>query len=316
MVSVVIPNWNGVEHLDLCFASLYKQTYKDIDIILVDNNSSDTSVKFTRKNYPDIKILQMDRNTGFAKAVNEGINFSLNYPEIEYILILNNDIECDENFIEEMLKGFTTKDTGSVACKMLNFYNRMMIDDAGDFIKKKGSPYARGHGEIDQGQYDEEGFILGACGGAAIFKKEVFDEVGLFDEDFFAYYEDIDFSLRLQLGGYKCFYNPKAVCYHKRGATTKDATGFQTMLCEKNLVALRVKNYPFRILLKYLPYFFFVRFRRYNRFRTEQSSKVFWSAVKGYFKGLKELPGSLSKRKKIQKNMKVKPEYIESLFTP
>ena len=314
MISVVIPNYNGESHLKECLESLYRQSYKDFKIYLVDNNSSDNSVAFTKRNFPDVEVLSLDSNTGFAKAVNTGIKNSLDNEKIEYIVLLNNDIKCDINFLNELLSGFKTKNTGSVTCKMLNYYNRDIIDDAGDFIKKKGSPYARGHSEKDIGQYDTEEFIWGACAGAAVYKREVFDKVGFFDEDFFAYYEDVDFNFRMQLAGYKCYYNPKAVCFHKRGETFKDKTGLETMLCEKNLVALRIKNYPINILLKWIPYFLVVRIRRYYGFIRNYSYKVFWSAVKGYLKGLTEIPKSLAKRRKIQRQMKVTPEYIESIF--
>ncbi|MBL7129406.1 MAG: glycosyltransferase family 2 protein [Ignavibacteria bacterium] len=314
MVSIIIPNYNGISHLKECFDSLRTQTYKNFKIHLVDNNSSDDSVKFTNENFPEIETVSLDSNTGFAKAVNTGIKYSLKDGKIKYIVLLNNDIECDKNFVSELLSGFKTNDTGSVASKMLNYYNRDIIDDAGDFIKKKGSPYARGHSEKDIGQYDKEEFIWGACAGAAIYKREVFNEIGLFDEDFFAYYEDVDFNFRMQLVGYKCYYNPKAVCFHKRGETFKDMTGLETMLCEKNLVALRIKNYPLNILLKWIPYFLVVRIRRYYGFIRNYSYKVFLSAVKGYLKGLTEIPKSLTKRRKIQRQMKVTPDYIENLF--
>lgn len=310
MISIVIPNYNGMEHLETCYNSLSKQTYKDFEIILVDNNSKDDSVKFTEKNYPDIKILKVNYNSGFAKAVNGGIKISIG----EFTLLLNNDTECKEDFLEEMLKGFRDKDTGSVACKMINFYDRSIIDDAGDFIKLKGSPYARGHGEQDIGQYDRHKYIFGACAGAAMYKREIFYELGFFDEDFFAYYEDVDMSFRMQIAGYKCYYNPKAVCYHKRGATTKTMTGFETMLCEKNLIAVRLKNYPFLTLLKCSPYFMIVRIKRYYNFLTKHSSSLFMSAVKGYFKGLLEIPKSLRKRKFIQKSRTVSSEYLENIL--
>ena len=162
-----------------------------------------------------------------------------------------------------MLNGLVTNDTGFVASKMLNYYNRSIIDDAGDGIKMIGSPFARGHGEEDKGQYDTPGFILGACAGAALYKREVFEAAGFFDEDFFAYYEDIDFSLRLQIAGYKCYYNPKAICYHKRGATTNNIPGFQVKLCERNLILLRIKNYPLGLYIRLYPLFFIGRLKRY-----------------------------------------------------
>jgi len=314
LISIVIPNYNGLSHLELCYDSLRNQSYKEFKIILVDNNSADDSVKYTEKNYPEVIILKLNANTGFSFAVNKGIKSSLENPECKFVLLLNNDTECDKYFLEELLNGFKDEQTGSVACKMLNFYNRNIIDDAGDFIKKKGSPYARGFEETDTGQYDNTEFIFGACAGAAIYRREVFDKIGYFDNDFFAYYEDVDFSFRLQLSGYKCFYNPKAVCYHKRGATTSSKSGFQTMLCEKNLIALRIKNYPFSTLIKWFPYFFMIRFVRYYRFYRDHSSELLWSAIKGYFKGLYEVPKSFKKRIEIQKLKKVSTVYLESLF--
>ena len=314
MIYIIIPNFNGLAHLELCYDSLRKQSYKEFRIVLVDNNSSDDSVKFTEEKYPEVKILKLDFNTGFSVAVNEGIKYSIGNPDCKYILLLNNDTECDEFFLHELQNGFKDKNTGSVACKMLNFYDRNIIDDAGDFIKRKGSPYARGFGETDTGQYDKEEFIFGACAGAAIYKREVFEKIGYFDEDFFAYYEDVDFSFRMQLSGYKCFYNPKAICFHKRGATTSSKSGFQTMLCEKNLIAIRIKNYPTSTLIKWFPYFFLIRFVRYYRFYRDHSAELFRSAVKGYFKGISEIPGSLRKRKNIERLKTVSTEYIESLF--
>ena len=310
MISIVIPNFNGKEHLKACFDSIKNQTYKNYEIIFTDNNSADESVKFTEDNYPEINLIKLDHNTGFARAVNEGIKNSKG----EYVLLLNNDTECDKFFLEEMLSGFKSETTGSVACKMLNYSDRTKIDDAGDFIKFWGSPYARGHSETDLGQYDNEEYIFGACAGAAIYKREVFDKVGLFDEDFFAYYEDVDFSFRMQLEGYKCFYNPKAVCYHKRGATTNSKMGFQTALCEQNLIALRIKNYPAAMLLKRFPLFILARIKRYLHFLTGHSFLLFTCAVKGYLKGIMKIPESLSKRKMIQSKRKVSTEYIESIL--
>lgn len=314
MVYVVIPNYNGLRHLRDCFDSLVKQSCKEFKVVLVDNNSSDESIAFTNRYYPGVIVIKLDKNTGFAKAVNEGIKFALKDINTKYVILLNNDVECDENFISELVKGVEENDCSSCASKMLNFYDRTKIDDTGDFIKKKGSPFARGHSEKDKGQYNTPEYIFGPCAGAAIYKREVFPTVGFFDEDFFAYYEDIDFSFRMQLYGLKCYYNPKAICYHKRGATTKDKIGFETELCEKNLIALRIKNYPLLMLLKYELFFFFARFRRYYYFYRDFSFQVFKSAVKGYFRGLLEIPISLSKRSEIQRSKSVSNYYIENLF--
>ncbi len=299
-----------MQHLEVCFNSIRNQTFRDYEIILADNDSKDDSLIFTEKNYPEVKILKINYNSGFAKAVNEGIKISKG----EYILLLNNDTEIQEDFLTEMMSGFKKEDTGSVACKMLNFYNRKIIDDAGDFIKLNGSPYARGNNIADTGQFDKEEYIFGACAGAAIYKKAVFYKVGFFDEDFFAYYEDVDMSFRMQIAGYKCYYNPKAVCFHKRGATTKSMTGFETMLCEKNLIAVRLKNYPFFTFLRCFPFFIIVRIKRYYLFLMRDSFTRFHFALKGFFKGLLEIPKSLRKRKDIQKSRVVSSEYLKSIL--
>jgi hypothetical protein len=163
------------------------------------------------------------------------------------------------------------------------------------------------------GQYDKQEYVFGACAGAAAYKREIFNEIGFFDEDFFAYYEDVDLSLRMQLGGYKCFYNPKAVCYHKRGATSVNISGWQTMLCEKNLIALRIKNYPASLYLKLTPLFVIGRLKRYYGFLRAKQYKVFKGALKGYVLGLLNFPKSLIKRKKIQALKKVDNQYFYSV---
>jgi hypothetical protein len=199
---------------------------------------------------------------------------------------------------------------------MLNYYDRSIIDDCGDFIKGNGgSPLARGYGEKDEGQYNNEEFIFGACAGAAFYKRDLFEKVGLFDETFFAYYEDIDFSFRAQLMGYKCLYQPKAVCYHKRGGTISIATeGFQTELCERNLVLLRIKNYPLHIYLLNQPFFFAARLKRYFIFLTCHSFIIFLRAIKGYLRGLFLLPFMIKKRKYIQRTKVISNEQVRALF--
>jgi GT2 family glycosyltransferase len=314
MISIVIPNLNGIEHLKVCYESLAKQSYLDFRILLIDNNSTDKSIEFTRKYFPDIEIIVNKYNYGFAKAVNIGITRALEFENTDFILLLNNDIECDENFLLEMLNGFVSEEVGSVACKMMNFYNRDKIDSAGDFIKKRGSPYARGHNQIDKGQFNKPEYIFGACAGAVLYKSDVFKKVGLFDEDFFAYFEDVDLDFRMHLMGYKCFYNPRAICYHKRGATTISREGYQAMLCEKNLIALRIKNYPLPVLFKYQPYFIAGRIRRYYRMLRDISFKTFFMAFKGYFLGLFESPKFFLKRKKIHNSKIISNKDFEKLF--
>ena len=317
MISIVIPNYNGLEHLKTCYASLKRQTMQNFVVILADNGSKDDSIGYTKEQFPKAVTIEIGYNSGFAKAVNDGVKYSLKNFNSNVIFLLNNDIELEDNFFEIALKSLNSDPNASIlAVKMLNYFNRDTIDDCGDFIKANGgSPLARGNNEKDIGQYDKQECIFGACAGAAFYKKEVFEDIGLFDETFFAYYEDIDLSFRAQLAGYKCLYEPKAVCYHKRGGTSSVAThGFQTEMCERNLVLMRIKNYPLSIYLLYQPLFFIARVKRYYSFIRFHSFTIFARAVKGYLRGSFLLITKLPARFKIQKSRKVSANYIKGLF--
>lgn len=317
MICIVIPNYNGAEHLKTCYESLKSQAYKDFKLVLVDNGSADGSVSFTNHEFPEAHIIELGYNSGFAKAVNAGIKYSMENFSAELILLLNNDIELSPDFLGIIVKTLENKpDASGIAVKMLNYYNRDTIDDCGDFIKQYGgSPLARGHGEKDTGQYDKAEYIFSACAGAAIFRSGMFAGTGLFDESFFAYYEDIDLCFRAQLLGHKFYYEPSAVCFHKRGGTSSVAThGFQTEMCERNLVLMRVKNYPLSVYLLYQPLFFIARVKRYYSFIRFHSFGLFLRALSGYLRGMILLITKVPERMRIQAKRKVTPSYIKSLF--
>jgi GT2 family glycosyltransferase len=317
LLAIIIPNYNGLEHLKTCYPSIHSQSYRDFKLIFVDNGSADESVGYTKSVFPEAHIIELGHNTGFAKAVNEGIKHALEGAGIKYILLLNNDIELDVNFLKAGVDTFRSKENVSlIASKMLNYYERDTIDDCGDVIKRfGGGPYARGYREKDKGQYDKEEFIFGASAGAGFYKREVFEQAGLFDESFFAYYEDVDISFRAQLMGFKCLYQPKAVCYHKRGGTVSNATGgFQTEMCERNLVLMRIKDYPPGMYLIHQPLFIGTRVVRYFKFLRYHPFTVFYHAVRGYVRGLFLCPFQLAKRLSIQKKKVVTTAYIKSLF--
>jgi len=316
-LDIIIPNFNGCEHLKTCFDSMKKQTCSEYRVILVDNGSKDDSVKYTREAMPSALIIELNSNSGFARAVNEGIRKSMATPESEVILLLNNDMELAADFLEKGLNVFKEHtDVSSVAVKMMNYFKREIIDDCGDMIRAHGgSPIARGNRETDKGQFDKPEYIFGACAGAAFYTKELFTQIGLFDESFFAYYEDVDFSFRAQLAGYKCYYEPRAVCYHKRGGTsTIFPSGFQTELCERNLVLMRFRNYPLAIYILYQPLFFIARLRRYYNYYRQISGTLVLKATKGYIKGIFLIWTKIPDRLKIQKSKIVSNKYIKGLF--
>ncbi|MCP3676917.1 MAG: glycosyltransferase family 2 protein, partial [Deltaproteobacteria bacterium] len=187
-VTVVIPNWNGKHFLKTCLDSLKNQTYTNHTIIVVDNGSTDGSVEFLDEFYPHVEVVRFPENRGFSAAVNGGIKRARG----TYIALLNNDTEVDSRWLEELVKALERQpEVGFCASKMLNYYKRTIIDTIGDGFSRYGIAFKRGTRKKDAPRYKREEYLFGACAGASIYRKELFEDVGLFDEDFFAYLEDI-----------------------------------------------------------------------------------------------------------------------------
>lgn len=307
-VSVIIPNWNGLVHLKDCFDAIGRQTLPPLETIMVDNGSTDGSLGFVRENYPHVKILELSSNYGFAYAINRGIETARG----EFIALLNNDTDLNDNWLKNLVSALENDhDVGSVASKMLNFYDRTLIDSAGDGITPYAAPYNRGHGEKDGGKYGGREFVFGACAGAALYRATVFPIVGMFDEDFVSFYEDVDFSFRSQLAGFKCLYVPEAICYHKRGATGGKASPYPVTMTERNLMAFYAKCFPARLLLKKFPFILAGTVRRIYRAAVAGMGVA---AMQGFFQGVGLLPEMLRKRPGVQRQRKVAIEYLESLM--
>ena len=307
-VSIIIPNWNGLTHLPDCLDSIRVQTLQPTETIIVDNGSTDGSVEFVKGRYPWTRIIPLPSNAGVGVALNRGISESKG----EYVALLNNDIAITPPWLETMVTALRVEaEAGSSACKMLKFFDRTRIDAAGDFLTRAGSPYSRGADEPDDGRYAVREFVFGACGAAAVFRRKALDAIGLFDQDFVAYYEDVDLAFRAQLAGYRCLYVPEAVCYHKRGATYGKVSGFAIRMQERNLTALYVKNFPALLLLGKLPLIMASRARRlYRSFRLG----VGQPALAGVWDGLRAIPIFLRKRGAIQQKRTVSLDYLRSFM--
>ena len=262
MISIVIPNYNGNKYLKECLDSVYHQTFKDFEIIIIDNASTDGSYEWL-KEYKDIKFKQLDKNYGFSRAVNEGIYLAKG----EYVLLLNNDTIMEVDFLEEILKEMKAQ-TFAVCSKMIRYHQPELIDDAGDEYTLMGWTRKRGDGKSIE-MYTKSEKIFSACAGAALYRKKVFEEIGYFDESFFAYMEDVDISYRARIYGYDNRYCAKAKIYHIGSATSGSRyNAFKVRLAAKNNIYVPYKNMPFVQLIINMPflllgylvkYLFFVR---------------------------------------------------------
>ncbi len=311
LVSIIIPNWNGKRFLTGCLDSVGAQTYKNLETIVIDNGSHDGSVEFIKTNYPWVNLIQFDHNTGFSPAVNEGIINSNG----TYVALLNNDTVVDPCWVEELVSTIEEyPEVGSVACKMLSYDDPDVLDGVGDGYRRGGLPGRIGHKELDTGRFNKTRYILGACGGAALYRRELFDDIGLFDDDYFAYLEDVDLALRAQSAGYKCLYVPTAIVYHL-GCGTTGGTGYSPLvvkLSAQNNINTIVKNIPMPLLLKFLPHIFYWQMFYFAVVTLRGRQPIAWFI--GTMKSLIMLPTMLDKRSRINKKRIVTQEYLESII--
>ncbi len=309
MVSFVIPTWNGISLLPDCLRSIQKQTYSPIEVIVVDNGSTDGSAEFMRSGFSEARIIALGTNRGFAVAVNAGIREAKG----EFIALVNNDVELDAAWtfaMTEVLRRHA--DAGSAACKMFKADSRKTIDAVGDGLTKGGNPLTLGSAEEDIGQYNQERTVFAACAGAAMYRKSMLEGIGLFDESFISYYEDADLSYRAQLAGYQCVYTPDAVCYHKRGATAgKIQHDYPVRMQERNLTGFQIKNFPAGVFTRKLFPIIGSRARRLLRSTLAGSGRAAWS---GFFEGLGLTPEMMRARKKVQAMKSVSDDYLMSFM--
>jgi GT2 family glycosyltransferase len=309
-VTVVIPNWNTLRFLPVCLNSLRRQTFTGFKTVLVDSGSTDGSVEFVRQEFPEVKVIPLGENLGFSAAVNAGIRSS----RTEYVVLLNNDTEQDSGWLAALVRAAEARpEAGFFASKLLDFHDRNVLDGAGDALRRSGLPYRIGHREVDRGQYDQPAYVFGACAAAALYRRSMLDEIGLFDEDFFAYCEDGDLSFRAQLAGYRCFYVPDAVVYHIGSVSTggkRSATA--TRLGTQNGINLLVKNLPSSLALRFLPHFLAGQLMRLAV--CAASWETFQAHLAGLAGAARMLPGMWRKRRGIQANRRVPPEYVRQLL--
>lgn len=299
-ICVIIPNWNGKDVIAHALHSLSQQTIAH-HVIVVDNGSEDDSVEAIKKRFPKVEVIALRQNRGFAGGVNFGIRKAMK-DKYSYIALLNNDAVADKNWLKSLALSLKDRPDVMIATGKLLRNDHKHLDSSGEFIKHSGMPFPRGRDEIDRGQYEQAGYVFAASGGACLFRSVLFKEIGLFDEDFFAYYEDVDVSWRAQLAGYKVWYEPRALAYHRVGHTSKNLGGFTRYHSVKNYIMLYNKNMPGRIFWTRKPLFFWQLFRMMmGCIRDHQ----FGAYVRAIIWGLVHIPSTLKKRRKIQKKHRI-----------
>lgn len=292
-IDIIIPNWNGAEMLQHCLQSLQNQTFQEFAVIVVDNGSTDGSVELLAKRYPYVHVVEFAYNTGFSVAVNAGIEQST----AELVLLLNNDMEVSSDCLEKAYSStLTNLQYDFFALKMLSFKQRDVIDGAGDAVLRGGVGYRLGTLERDGAKYREDREVFGACGGAALYRRSFFDSVGTFDEDFFAYVEDVDLNIRARRLGLKCLFLSSAVVYHIGSATSGSKINpFTIRLSTRNNLTVLVKNYPGYYFFRFGPAIFIYQCMWFV-FCAKKNVLKAWG--QGVLEAWKMLPQSRIKRQK------------------
>jgi len=326
LVSVIILNWNGERFLENCLRSVLNQSYANVEIIVIDNCSTDKSVDILETKFPQLKLIKSDKNLGFAAGNNVGIRGSKG----EYITLLNNDTEVESNWAEALVKaGQAAPDIGMCACKVKFLQEKNTLNSTGVILYPDLTAINRGIGEKDIGQYDGSTSVFCPYGAAALYKKEMLDKIGLLDEDYFMFREEDELGWRANLAGWRCIYVPTAVVYHYRSAATKVGSPFKLYYGERNRLYTCFKYLPLAGLIETLP----ATFRRYVFSSRASSSedklqisrlKLTWTLFEAYFdacrrffrmrrKGKEFLQQYKVSRKKVYQILQTFPAKLSSL---
>jgi GT2 family glycosyltransferase len=247
-VSIVIPTWNQAGLLAAALRTLRAQTFADFETIVVDNASTDGTAAMLARDFPEVRLLRLPENRGFAPATNAGLQAAGG----EILVCLNNDVECASGWLAALVGALDRMpDVGSVASRMLDARRPGVLDAAGDAMSLVA--WNVGRGEPDGPPYDVAREILSACAGAAAYRRTVFEAVGWFDESFFAWFEDVDLGIRAQLAGFRCWYEPAAVVHHHGSATAATMSERKVFLTVRNGLMLFFKTMPLRRVLLWGP---------------------------------------------------------------
>lgn len=315
-VSIVVLNYNGARFLADCFNSLRRVTYPNFEIIMADNASSDASVEFVRKNYPEVRIVENGGNIGFAAGNNRGAEGAAG----KYLFFLNNDTKVDPRFLELLVEAAEKDEKAAIlACKILTFEGKEEADI--DYVSDGKNVGCTGRSSDIYGWQGWEGTVFFAEGSSLFIRKDVFDSLGGFDEKHFIFLEDLDLAWRAQLLGYKVEAVPQAVIYHFAGGTVTGGRGRKKVfvsnirrryLGEKNQLRNLLKNYSAMTLLTILPRYALLDIAEMGYLILTGKFSVLWNAyIKAHLWNVFNISDTLENRRKIQSMRLVSDSFIQ-----
>jgi GT2 family glycosyltransferase len=306
MVSVIVVNWNGKELLTDCLASLRAQTLPGVELIVVDNGSTDGSAEFVRQSFPDFKLIQLDENLGFAGGNNAGIRQACG----EWIALINNDAVAEPDWLECLYRAVRgNEQVGSAASRVV--LTSGALDSPGEELTIAGVPYKRGHGKAPGGIFLKPAEVFGASGCGVLLRRSMLDRIGLLDEDFFCIYEDGDLNFRARLAGFHCIYVPEAVILHRLHGTLGRLSKTYVFYGQRNMEYLYFKNMPGRLFWRYLPVHLLSNILGFGYFILRGRPFQFIRAKLAFILNIRRV---LHKRREVQKLRTVDDQTIESTF--
>jgi len=309
LVSIVIPNWNGEAYLPRCLDSLRRQAYSPVEVIVADNGSTDGSLALLARDYPETKVVVLDENRGYAGGVNAGFRAAAG----QVLVAFNNDAEADPCWIAELVAALERHPEAGMATSRVRLFDRRdHLHTAGDFYGLDGIPGNRGVWQPDRPAYDEETWVFGAAGVASAYRRSMLDEVGLLDESFGSYLEDVDLSWRAQLAGYRCIYAPRAVVYHMVSAT--GGGSIASFFVGRNTIFVIAKNYPTSLLRRHWPAVLRAQFRVSCEALRAWRGAAARARLRGQLAALRHLPRLLRQRRTVQRTRRVTDEYLLSIL--
>ncbi len=308
LLTVAVLSYDGRHLLEVILPSLAHQRFRDFEVVVVDNGSRDDTVPWLREHWPDVEVVSLPINIGVTAA----LNVCAGSGRGELVGLFNNDVELDPDFLAELVAALGDNPAaGWAGPKLMDFYDREVIDGAGDIFMWTAKGERRGHGQRDHGQYDASRAIFGACGGAALYRRDVFGDVGAFDEAFFAFYEDVDWNLRAQLRGYSCRYVPAAVAYHMGSATIGSGlTDFTCYHLWRNVLWIIAKDLPTSALLRHAPALLMGQRDNLIYAAGHRKLKILWRAWRDALRGL---PRVLRSRREVQARRRIGLRELEAI---